>query len=142
MGEGKNMAKEDMMLKLGSWAFLIGIAIALIVGLYQAYTIESADIAPFLEGDGGWVAWILAIAGAIVGLLAFFGKGTITEKEVPAFLMAGIALVVMYGVFQGIKLTPYIGALLAGVSMSLAIFVAPAVGILAIKAIWEIGKEV
>jgi hypothetical protein len=32
--------------------------------------------------------------------------------------------------------------LLSGVSMSIAIFIAPAVGILAIKAIWDIGKDV
>jgi len=56
--------------------------------------------------------------------------------------MAGIALVVMYGVFQFVTIKPYIGSLLAGISMSLAIFVAPAVGILSIKAIWDIGKEV
>lgn len=137
------MAKEDVMMKFGSWAFLIGIVIALLVGLYQAYTLESTTVAAFFGTEtGGAVAWVLAILGAIVGILAFMGKGTITEKEVPAFLMAGIALVVMYGVFQGISLTPYIGALLAGISMSLAIFVAPAVGILAIKAIWDIGKEV
>ena len=147
-GGEKNMAK-DMMLKIGSWAFLIGILIALIVGLYQAVTLEAAidDVTKaqdifFATDAGGWVAWLLAIIGAIVGILAFMGKGTITEKEVPAFLMAGIALVVMYGVFQGVTITPYIGSLLAGISLSLAIFVAPAVGILAIKAIWDIGKEV
>ena len=135
--------KEDMMLKLGSWAFLIGILIALMVGIYQAYTLESTTTDAFFGTDaGGWVAWILAALGAVVGLLAFFGKGTITEKEIPAFLMAGIALVVMYGVFRGVTITPYIGSLLAGISLSLAIFVAPAVGILAIKAIWDIGKEV
>jgi len=137
------MAKEDVMMKFGSWAFLIGIVIALLVGLYQAYTLESTTVAAFFGTEtGGAVAWVLAILGAIVGILAFMGKGTITEKEVPAFLMAGIALVVMYGVFQGVTIKPYIGALLAGISMSLAIFVAPAVGILAIKAIWDIGKEV
>ena len=142
MGEGENMA-NDMYIKIGSWAFLIGILIALIVGLYQAYTLESTTAAAFFGTDaGGIIAWLLAIIGAIVGILAFMGKGTITEKEVPAFLMAGIALVVMYGVFQGITLKPYIGALLSGISQSLAIFVAPAVGILAIKAIWDIGKEV
>jgi len=148
-GERKMAKQEDMMVKLGSWAFLIGIMIALIIGIYQAYTLEAAtndftkvqDIF-FATDAGGWVAWVLAAIGAIVGLLAFFGKGTITEKEVPAFLMAGIALVVMYGVFRGITITPYIGSLFAGVSMSLAIFVAPAVGILAIKSIWDIGKEV
>lgn len=137
------MAKEDVMMKFGSWAFLIGIVIALLVGLYQAYTLESTTVAAFFTTEtGGAVAWVLAILGAIVGILAFMGKGTITEKEVPAFLMAGIALVVMYGVFQFVTIKPYIGALLAGISMSLAIFVAPAVGILAIKAIWDIGKEV
>ena len=135
------MAKEDVMVKLGSWIFLMGIAIALLIGLYQAYTLESGDNF-FGTTTGGGVAWVLAILGAIVGILAFMGKGTITEKEVPAFLMAGIALVVMYGVFQGVTITPYIGSLLAGISLSLAIFVAPAVGILAIKAIWEIGKDV
>jgi hypothetical protein len=142
-GGERKMAKEDIIAKYGAWAFLIGILIALIVGIWQAYTLESTTTDVFFATDaGGWVAWILAILGAIVGLLAFFGKGTITEKEVPAFLMAGIALVVMYGVFQGVTITPYIGALLAGVSLSLAIFVAPAVGILAIKSIWDIGKEV
>ena len=135
--------KEDMMVKLGSWAFLIGILIALIVGIWQAYTLESTTTDVFFATDaGGWVAWVLAAIGAVVGILAFFGKGTITEKEVPAFLMAGIALVVMYGVFRGITMTPWIESLLHGVSMSLSIFVAPAVGILAIKAIWDIGKEV
>jgi hypothetical protein len=70
------------------------------------------------------------------------GRGTITKAEVPAFLTAGIALLVMYAVFQGFYISPWIGSLLSGVSMSLAIFIAPAVGILAIKAIWDIGKEV
>ena len=138
------MAKEDMMCKMGSWAFLGGIAIALIIGIYQAYTIETDGLllAFFTTETGGAVAWVLAILGVIVGALAFFGKGTITEKEVPAFLMAGIALVVMYGVFQFVTIEPYIGSLLAGISLSLAIFVAPAIGILAIKSIWDIGKEV
>jgi hypothetical protein len=139
----KNMAKEDMMLKMGRRVFLIGILIALIVGLYQAYTMASAEPILFNTDAGGWVAWLLAIIGAIVGILAFFGRGTITEKEIPAFLMAGIALVVMGGVFSAYYtfLKPLIGALLTGISMSLAIFVAPAVGILAIKVIWDIGKD-
>lgn len=128
----------DDMMKYGSWVFLGGIALALVVGLYQAYTVGAF----FGTTEGGWVAWLLAIIGAIVGLLAFFGRGTITAKEVPAFLMAGIALVVMYGVFKDVAITPYIGSLLSGVSLSLAIFIAPAVGILAIKAIWDIGKDV
>jgi len=131
------MVKNDMWGKIGSWAFLIGIIIALIVGLYAAYNLETNG-----ETFGGIIAWVLAVLGAIVGLVSAYGMGTITEKEVPSFLLAGIALVVMYGVFKGIELEPWIGSLLHGVSMSLSILIAPAVGILAIKAIWDIGKEV
>jgi len=131
------MVKNDIWGKIGSWAFLIGIIIALIVGLYAAYNLETNG-----ETFGGIIAWVLAVLGAIVGLVSAYGMGTITEKEVPSFLLAGIALVVMYGVFKGIELDPWIGSLLHGVSMSLSILIAPAVGILAIKAIWDIGKEV
>jgi hypothetical protein len=135
------MAK-DMMGKVAIWAFIIGALIALLVGLWQAYTIEQNQQPVFSTDMGGWIAWILAILGAVVGLLAMLGKGTITKTELPAFLMAGIALLVMYGVFQGFSIDPWIGSLFRGVSQALAIFIAPAVGILAIKAIWDIGKDV
>lgn len=135
------MAK-DMMGKVAIWAFIIGALVALLVGLWQAYTIEQNQQPVFTTDMGGWIAWILAILGAIVGLLAMLGKGTITKTELPAFLMAGIALLVMYGVFQGFSIHPWIGSLFRGVSQALAIFIAPAVGILAIKAIWDIGKDV
>jgi hypothetical protein len=135
------MAK-DMMGKVAIWAFIIGILIALLVGLWQAYTLERTPTdTVFMSDMGGWIAWILVVIGAIVGLLAMLGKGTITKAELPAFLMAGIALLVMYGVFQGFSIDPWIGSLFKGVSQALAIFIAPAVGILAIKAIWDIGKN-
>ena len=133
---------KDMMGKVAIWAFIIGALVALLVGLWQAYTIEQNQTHVFETNIGGWIAWLLAIIGAIVGILAVLGKGTITKSEVPAFLTAGIALLVMYAVFQGFSISPWIGSLLSGVSMSLAIFIAPAVGILAIKAIWDIGKDV
>jgi hypothetical protein len=135
------MAEKDMIGKLAIWAFIGGLAIAIIVGIYQAWTIGQND--PFfLTTTGGWVAWLLAIIGGIVGVLAFLGKGTITSKEVPAFLLAGIALLVMYAAFQTIPRIAYLTPLLTSVSMALAIFIVPAVGILAVKAIWDIGKEV
>ncbi len=133
---------KDMYTKFGSWVFLIGILIAFIVGLYQAYALESGG--NFFETNvGGWSAWVLAIIGIIVGLLAFMGEGTITKKETPGFLTAGIALIVMGGVFNGWNaiFAPYLGSLLASISMSLSVFIAPAVGITAIKTIWDIGKD-
>ena len=137
------MAK--MMSKIGSWAFIIGIIIALIVGLYQAYTIEGKSYSTGFFGTdtGAIIAWVLAAIGAIIGILAALGKGTITKNETPGFLLAGIAIVVMGGVFVGWNnlITPWIGSLLSGISMALSIFVAPAVGILAIKAVWDMGKD-
>jgi len=144
---------DGIMGKVGSWSFILGIIIALIFGLWHAVTYETALNDPtqanaifFKTDNGGIIAWLLAVIGAIVGILAVLGRGTITKSEVPGFLLAGIALLIMGGVFPIIitiyPLQPYIGALFAGVSVSLAIFVAPAVGILAIKAIWDMGKEV
>ena len=136
------MAK-DMWGKIAVWAFIIGVVIALIIGLWQAYNLQNDEL-PILSTDNGvWVGWILAFLGLIVGLLAILGRGTITKAETPAFLMAGIALLIMYGVFNSMEnmLQPWLGPLLAGISWPLAIFIAPAVGILAIKAIWDIGKE-
>jgi hypothetical protein len=135
---------NKMLGKIGSWAFIVGIIIAGIVGLYAAYELEGGNLI-FAEDVGGWLGWLLAIIGVIVGILAVLGKGTITAKETPGFLLAGIALVVMAGAFSGWALAgylqPYLGSLLTGISMSLAIFVAPAVGLLAIKAIYDMGKD-
>jgi len=146
------MAKDNMWLKIGTYAFLGGIIIALCFGLYQASTLElfangeiEATEIFFTTDNGGTVAWILAVLGGVIGLLTVFGQSTITSKEVPGYLFAGIALVIMGGVFVNpayIGLTPWIGSLLAGVSFSLSIFIAPTVMILAVFAIWNMGKDV
>jgi len=131
--------------KLAIYAFIGGVALAIIFGIYQAYTIEKTptDIF-FATNTGGIIAWLLVIIGVIVGILAVMGKGTITKAEVPGFLTAGIALLVMYAVFGTLGgAVPYlIGSLLSGISLSLAFFMAPAVGLLALKATWDIGKSV
>jgi hypothetical protein len=119
------------------------VVIALVIGLWQAYNLQNGETPILSTENGVWVGWLLAFLGLIVGLLAILGRGTITKAETSAFLMAGIALLIMYGVFSSMTsaLKPWLGPLLAGLSWPLAIFVAPAVGILAIKAIWDIGKE-
>jgi hypothetical protein len=142
------MEKGDMVGKLAIWAFIGGVVLALLFGLYQASTLNTGSLINnfYATSTGGWAAWLLAIIGIIVGVLAVLGKGTITKQEVPGFLMAGVALLVMYGVFGSttstIYLSPWLGALLIGISESLAIFIAPAVGLLALKAAWDIGKNV
>ncbi len=142
----KNL-NDEIMVKVVGISFIIGIIIAILIGIYQGWTIEQSNLNNFIEEDtlGGWVAWILAIIGTIVGLLAIAGRGTITKEETPGYLMAGIALIVMYAAFQGAGISsvgPLLGSMLHGISETLAIFVAPTIIILAIKNIYVMGKDV
>ncbi len=66
MGKNGNM--------IGGWAFLIGVLLALVFGLF-------ADIGT------NWV-WVLVVLGLIVGFL------NITEKETGSFLMSGVVLII------------------------------------------------
>ena len=76
------MAKNDIMTKIGTWAFLFGILIALLVGLYEGYTFEQylneeimLNETFFMSETGGAVAWVLAILGVIIGVLKHRGEG-------------------------------------------------------------------
>lgn len=69
------MAKAKNKSSIGSWAFLIGLIIAVIVG--------------FFGSVGVTTGWILVILGLIVGLL------NIAEKEVQNYLIAGTVLVIL-----------------------------------------------
>lgn len=141
----KENLNKEIMVKVVGISFIIGILIAILIGIYQGFSIEQES--NFIEEEtlGGWVAWILALIGLLVGLLAIAGRGTITKEETPGYLMAGIALVVMYAAFQGSGISsvgPWLGSMLHGISESLAIFVAPTIILLAIKSIYDMGKDV
>ena len=56
---------------VGKWAFIIGLVIAVLAGLFFQPT---------------WAIWVLAILGVIVGLI------NVTAEETRGFLLASIAL--------------------------------------------------
>lgn len=124
---------EKLLKKIGSWLFLVGILVAVIVGLIVG--------AEWMEANS-YVIGLLAVLGFVVGLLSFFAMGSITHEKVPTFLIGALTLVLIgalsstwsFGEWQG--LAPY----LTGITQYLAIFAAPAAGILAIRAIWDAGK--
>jgi len=129
--------------KVGSWLFLIGILVALvlgvIIGLYGGFENVTWDFQP--------LAAILAILGFAIGILSFFALGTITKDRVPSFLIGTLALVIIgvttnlwmstwtFGSFEG--LVPFF----TSITTCMAIFAAPAAGLLAIRAIWDAGKS-
>ncbi len=128
---------KGFLAKAGFWAFLIGVIVALIAGLVIGYdpTIQTQDI-------WGYIATTLAILGFLVGIISAAGLGTITKHEVTRFLIATVAVVVVgAGGSVAFGDIPIVGAYFEGVTLSLLIFFAPASVILALKALWDIGKE-
>ncbi|MCK4364687.1 MAG: hypothetical protein KAW45_01415 [Thermoplasmatales archaeon] len=124
----------DVFRKIGSWLFLIGILIAVIVGLITG--------AKFWTDTSGYVTLLLAILGFVVGALTFFAVGNITPEKVPTFLLGALLLVGIgtAGSTNWFAEVNIIGPYFTSIAGMLAIFVAPAAGILAIRAIWDAGK--
>ena len=126
---------EEMLRKVGSWLFLIGIVVAILVSLIVG--------ANWYADSQSYVAGLLAVLGFIVGILSFFAMGSITQDKVPTFLIAALTLVGIgalsstwtFGEWTG--LAPYF----TNITQYIAIFAAPAAGLLAIRAIWDAGKS-
>jgi hypothetical protein len=125
---------EEMFKKIGSWLFLIGILVSVLIGLVVG--------ANWYSDPNSYMAALLAVLGFIVGVLSFFAMGSITHDKVPTFLIAALTLVGIgalsstwtFGTYEG--LAPYF----LNITQYLAIFAAPAAGLLAIRAIWDAGK--
>ena len=110
--------------KLGAWAFIIGLFLAVILG--------------FLVGAStpDWAIFVLVVLGLIVGILNV--KGKVVQK----FLIAAIAF--MFS-FQSLSYMfsvmtnnwPAVGNFFG----LLNVFIAPAAAIVAIKALYTIAKD-
>ncbi|MBS3052195.1 MAG: hypothetical protein J4428_02400 [Candidatus Aenigmarchaeota archaeon] len=114
------MAKEP---RYGEWAFLAGVLLAVVLGL--------------VEGAGyslpGYVLTVVVLLGLVVGLM------NITAKEASPFLLA--TLVLMATSSAGLEKLPYIGNYLEPVLAYVAIFVAPAALVVALKAVKEMAAS-
>ena len=108
---------------IGSWAFLIGFILAILLGLFGVISPTSVN--------STWVA-VLVVIGIIVGLL------NIADEEASPFLMSGTVLIIASSLGQGI-----VGALsmLDGVLMALSAIFVPATIIVAIKNVFSFAKN-
>jgi hypothetical protein len=114
------MAKKGGGNVLGSWAFLIGVILAVVLGL------------GFVGGLTGTWLLVLVVIGLIVGLL------NIADREVKPFLLSGIVLIIATSMGQSvIGSVQYLGGVLDAL---LAIFV-PAVIIVAIKHVFTLARN-
>lgn len=124
---------DKMWKTLGSWLFLLGMFIAIIVGLLAGANVYT--------DPNGYAALILALLGFVVGILSFFAVGTITRDQVPTFLISALLLIGIGATSAFLANVAYIGPYLSWIALMLAIFIAPAAILLAIRAVWDIGKS-
>ena len=107
------------MAKVGFWAFIIGLIVALIGGL----------VAP----ANATIVVVLVVLGLVVGLL------NISGRETMLFLVATVALIVAAGAFAPLKIGN-VGTKLDDLVKLIATFMAPAAVVASIKALWAVGK--
>ena len=104
--------------KLGHWAFIVGIIIAIIAGLVPAWQTPT-------------ITWVLVILGLVVGLL------NITAKETIEFLVAAIALLVI----GSAGAIPALGTIILSILANIVAFVAPAALVVALKSIYSLAQK-
>jgi len=102
--------------QIGSWAFLLGILIA-IVTAFVTLT---------------WVPVVLVLLGLLVGFL------NLGDKQIQSFLIASIAFLVAGT--ANLSAIPSIGTYLEAMLTNIGHLVAPAVVVVALKAIYDFGK--
>ena len=129
---------EKMFRKIASWLFLVGILVAVIIGLL-AQTYWPPDATGTLTYPT-YLTITLAALGFVVGVLSFFALGNITRERIQTFLIAALILVGIGATGQAFAHLDIVGTYFANIAFTLAIFAAPAAGILAIRAIWDAGK--
>lgn len=117
------MAKMSRSHLIGSWAFLVGVILAVLLGLGLTGQYQ------------GTMLWVVFLIGIVVGLL------NVTHDEVSAFLTSGTILVLVsfLGVQEGIFeiVAPVISNILRAI---LTLFV-PATIIVALRAVFVLARR-
>ncbi len=114
--------------QIGNYSFIIGVIVAVVLGL----------AAPQLGTAAAWLWSLMVVLGLIVGFLNISGKET---KE---FLWVTVALVVVsyagsaqIDKWQNVQ---FIGPYLSGIFNSILAFVIPASVIVGLRNVWEMAR--
>jgi hypothetical protein len=103
--------------RIGKWAFIIGLVIAVLAGL-------------FYQPD--WAIWVLAVLGVIVGIL------NVTAEDTRSFLLAAIALTLSATALNSI---PVVGTAFSLVLPFVVTFVAGATIVVALKELFQAARD-
>jgi len=103
--------------RIGKWAFIIGLVIAVLAGL-------------FYQPD--WAIWVLAVLGLIVGIL------NVTAEDTRSFLLAAIALTLSATALNSL---PVVGTAFSLVLPFVVAFVAGATIVVALKELFQSARD-
>jgi hypothetical protein len=118
------MKKKETLSKVGSWAFIVGVILALAGGVLAAFVGATAITA------------ILIVLGIIVGFL------NVTDSETKDYLLAAVSLVIVTGLGGPILgMVPLIGKYIETVFTAIMTFVIPATIVVAVKAIYGLAHD-
>ncbi len=102
---------------IGKWAFIVGLVIAVLAGI---------------GFNQPWFTWALAVLGLIVGFL------NVTSGETQGFLLAAIALMLSA---NSVAEIPYVGLQVTQILANVVAFLAAAVLIVALRALFETVRD-
>ncbi|MFA5259228.1 MAG: hypothetical protein WC979_07195 [Candidatus Pacearchaeota archaeon] len=123
------MAKNSKKL-IGAWAFLIGVLVAVVVGVIGDSLSSGLQV---------WVLGILVLAGILVGIL------NVNAKETSGFLLAALALVIVSfmggNVIDSFGTVKIIGPMLKNILLYLLVLFVPTTIIVALKSVFEIARD-
>ena len=114
--------------RIGAYSFIVGIVLAIILGLFAA---QIKPVSAILIS-------VLIVLGIIVGFLNVAGKET---KE---FLIVGAVLaIVVYvgGAEAGLAQIMYVGTYIAGILNHIMAFLLPAIIVVALKDVYRLAKQ-
>lgn len=111
--------------KMGQYAFIVGVILAVLAGL----------VSKALAQYTGIVVLVLVILGLVVGFL------NITEKEMTPFLVAAVALIVTGTASNSLAVIPAVGPYLQNIVQNIAVFVTPAALIVSLKAVNALARD-
>ncbi len=118
------MKKENTATKVGRFAFLIGVILAIVLGL-----LPLGNYTPYATSA-------IVVLGLIVGFL------NVTARETNQFLIATAVLVIVAGLGSGfLGAIQYVGQYLVRILVELITFVVPATIVVAIKAVYSLAED-
>ncbi len=118
---------NEILERIGPWAFVLGIIAAVILGLFpKALGGQNANLA------------VLGILGIIVGI------ANISDKELDRYVLANIGFLIAAAMFESLLRALQLGDVslaLISITQNIVFFIAPGLAVVCLREIFEVAKS-